>query len=138
MPVLALDVGERRIGVALSDADETYALPLKTLERRSTHEDLDAILALCGEYGVRTIVIGDPLTLAGERGIAAKKMDGFAGALGRAFDGAVVRIDERMTTALVTKQLIEADVSRSKRKRVVDQLAAASILETYLARSKRR
>jgi putative Holliday junction resolvase len=138
MPVLALDVGERRIGIALSDAGETYALPLKTLDRSSLHEDLDAILAICGEYGVRTIVVGDPLTLSGERGIAAKKMDGFAEALGRAFDGAVVRIDERMTTALVTKQLIEADVSRAKRKRVVDQLAAASILDTYLARSRRR
>jgi putative Holliday junction resolvase len=138
MPVLALDVGERRIGVALSDPNETYALPLVTIERTSLREDLEAILILAAERGARTIVIGDPLTLDGERGIAAKKMDAFAAALERAFDGTVARVDERMTTALATKRLIDADVSRAKRKRAIDQLAAASILETYLARSRPR
>src|ERR1700719_333967 len=100
MHVLALDVGERRIGVALSDPNETYALPLVTIERTSLREDLEAILVLAAEHRASTIVIGDPLTLAGERGIAAKKMDAFAAALERAFDGDVARVDERMTTAL--------------------------------------
>jgi putative Holliday junction resolvase len=136
MAVLALDVGERRIGVAVSDPNESFAFPLTTIERTALRADLDAILALANEHGARTIVVGDPLTLAGERGVAAKKMDAFAAALERAFDGAVARIDERMTTALVTKRLIDADVSRAKRKRVVDRLAAASILETYLRRSR--
>jgi putative Holliday junction resolvase len=134
MAVLALDVGARRIGVAVSDPSESFALPLSTIERTRLHDDLAAILELAAEHGANTIVVGDPLTLAGERGIASRKMDEFARALGQAFAGAVERVDERLTTALVTKQLIEADVSRKKRKRVVDRLAAASILETFLAR----
>ena len=137
MPVLALDVGERRIGVALSDPNETFALPLTTIERTTLHADLEAIVGLAQAHGADTIVLGDPLTLAGARGPAALKMDAFAEALRRAFRGEVARIDERMTTALATKHLIGADVSRAKRKRVVDRLAAASILETYLTRRRR-
>jgi putative Holliday junction resolvase len=137
MAIVALDVGERRIGVAVSDPGETFALPLATLERSRLREDIEAILAHAREQGAATIVVGDPRTLAGERGIASQKMDGFVAALQKAFAGSVELVDERMTTALVTRALIGADVSRAKRKRVVDQLAAASILETYLARRRR-
>jgi putative Holliday junction resolvase len=137
MAIVALDVGERRIGVAVSDPSETFALPLRTLERTRLHDDLEAILALAREYSARTIVIGDPVSLSGERGLATVKMDAFAEVLGKAFDGAVERVDERMTTALATRALIGADVSRSKRKGLVDRLAAASILETFLARRRR-
>ena len=137
MAIVALDVGERRIGVAVSDPGETFALPLATLERSRLREDIEAILGHAREQGAATIVVGDPRTLAGERGIASQKMDGFVAALQKAFGGSVELVDERMTTALVTRALIGADVSRAKRKRVVDQLAAASILETYLARRRR-
>jgi putative holliday junction resolvase len=137
MAIVALDVGERRIGVAVSDPSETFALPLVTLERTRLREDLEAIVGLAREQRAATIVLGDPRTLAGERGLASQKMDAFAQALGKAFGGAIELVDERMTTALVTRALIGADVSRAKRKRVVDQLAAASILETYLARRRR-
>jgi putative Holliday junction resolvase len=138
MAIVALDVGERRIGVAVSDPGETFALPLATLERSRLREDIEAILGYAREQGAATIVVGDPRTLAGERGLASQKMDGFVAALQKAFAGTVEMVDERMTTALVTRALIGADVSRAKRKRVVDQLAAASILETYLARRRRR
>jgi putative holliday junction resolvase len=137
MAIVALDVGERRIGVAVSDPGETFALPLATLERTRLHEDLEAIVGIARERGATTIVLGDPLRLSGERGPASQKMDLFARALRKAFGGAVEMIDERLTTALVTRALIGADVARAKRKRVVDQLAAASILETYLARRRR-
>ena len=137
MAIVALDVGERRIGVAVSDPGETFALPLRTLERSTLHDDVEAILALAREYGASTIVIGDPLSLSGERGLAAVKMDAFAEVLGKAFEGAIARVDERLTTALATRALIAADVSRAKRKGVVDRLAAASILETFLARRRR-
>ena len=137
MAIIALDVGERRIGVAVSDPGETYALPLRTIERSNLHDDLESVLAIAAEYGASTIVVGDPIALSGERGIAAQKMDEFAEVLGRAFAGTIERVDERMTTALVTRSLIEADVSRAKRKRVVDQLAAASILDSFLARRRR-
>jgi putative Holliday junction resolvase len=137
MAIVALDVGERRIGVAVSDPGETFALPLRTLERSTLHDDVEAILAVAAEYSAGTIVIGDPLSLSGERGLATVKMDAFAEVLGKAFGGAIERVDERMTTALATRALIGADVSRAKRKRIVDQLAAASILDTFLARRRR-
>jgi putative Holliday junction resolvase len=134
--VVALDVGSRRIGVAVSDAGGTFAFPHATIERSNVRDDVDAIVAIARERDARTIVVGDPLTLAGERGIAAEKIDAFVSHLARAYDGRIERIDERLTTAAVQKSLIGADVSRAKRKTVVDKLAAAMILETYLARSR--
>jgi len=138
VPVLALDVGERRIGVAISDPGESFALPLRVLERTSLREDLASIVALAQEYGSQTIVVGDPIRLSGERGPASEKIDRFCAALGRAYGGTLERVDERLTTAQATRTLLAADVSRAKRKRVVDQMAAALILETYLARRRAR
>jgi putative Holliday junction resolvase len=136
--LMALDVGERRIGVAISDPGETFSLPLRTLERSgSLHDDLQAILDVANEYAAKTIVVGDPLALSGERGIASQRMDEFVAVLAKAFEGTIERVDERLTTAQVTRTLLAADVSRKNRKRVVDQLAAALILDSYLARRRR-
>jgi putative Holliday junction resolvase len=136
--LMALDVGERRIGVAISDPGETFSLPLRTLERSgSLHDDLQAILDVASEYAATTIVVGDPVALSGERGIASQRMDEFVAILTKAFGGRIERVDERLTTAQVTRTLLAADVSRKNRKRVVDQLAAALILDSYLARRRR-
>ncbi len=136
--ILALDVGERRIGLAISDPGESFSLPLRTLERtESLHDDLQSIVDAAKEYGATVIVVGDPVSLSGERGIAAQKMDDFVRVLAKAYDGAIERVDERMTTAQATRTLIANDVSRKARKRVVDQLAAALILDAFLARRKR-
>ena len=136
--IVALDVGERRIGVAISDPSEAFSMPLRTIERTaSVHDDLEAILALLREYGPSTVVVGDPLPLSGQRGLAAQKMDAFTALLAKAYGGPIERIDERLTTAQVTRSLLAADVSRKKRKGVVDQLAAALILDAYLARRRR-
>jgi putative Holliday junction resolvase len=132
--ILALDIGERRIGVAVSDPSDSFSLPLQTIERTNLRADLSTIAKLASEYGAGTIVVGDPLRLSGERGPASERIDAFCLALGRAFSGAIERVDERLTTAQVTRTLIAADVSRAKRKRVVDQLAAAVILDSFLAR----
>src|SRR5947209_15793232 len=133
--VMALDVGTRRIGVAVGEG--TFAFPHSTLERTNVRDDVARIVALAAERGVRTIVVGDPLTMSGERGIASAAIDAFVAHLARAYDGEVERVDERLTTAAAQKSLIAADVSRAKRKRVVDQLAAVGILETWLARRPR-
>jgi putative Holliday junction resolvase len=136
--LMALDVGERRIGVAISDPGETFSLPLRTLARSgSLHDDLQAILDVAKEYAATTIVVGDPVALSGERGIASQRMDEFVAVLAKAFEGTIERVDERLTTAQVTRTLLAADVSRKNRKRVVDQLAAALILDSYLARRRR-
>ncbi len=130
--IIALDVGERRIGVAVSAG--TMALPYDTIDRTNVRADTERIVAMARERGARTIVVGDPLTLAGQRGIAAKNIDAFVAHLARAFDGTIEMVDERLTTAAVEKSLLAADVSRKKRRTVVDKLAAAMILDTYLRR----
>jgi putative holliday junction resolvase len=133
--VIALDVGTRRIGVAVGEG--TFAFPHSTIERSNVRDDVARIVALAAERGVRTIVVGDPLTMTGERGIASANIDAFVAHLARAYDGEVERVDERLTTAAAQKSLIAADVSSAKRKKVVDQLAAVGILETWLARRPR-
>jgi putative Holliday junction resolvase len=130
-----LDVGTKRIGVAVGEG--TFAFPHSTIERTNVRDDVTAIVALARERGARTIVVGDPLTMSGERALASEKIDAFVAHLARAFDGAIERVDERLTTAAAQKVLIGADVSRAKRKKVVDQLAAVGILETWLARRPR-
>jgi putative Holliday junction resolvase len=134
--VVALDVGERRIGVAASDPSGVFVFPIDTIERTNVRDDVARIVEIARERGARTIVIGDPLTMDGKRGIAAEKMDAFVAHVARGYDGTIARIDERLTTAAVQKSLIGADVSRGKRKTIVDKLAAAMILETYLARAR--
>ena len=131
---MALDVGSKRIGVAVADPTEAFALPVGTIERSTLNEDLRRIAEFLESYLVRELVVGDPIALSGERGIAAQKMDAFVGHLRHVFPGEIHRVDERMTTAQVTKSLIAAVVSRKRRKSVVDKMAAALILETYLAR----
>jgi putative Holliday junction resolvase len=133
--VLALDVGTRRIGVAVGEG--TFAFPHSTIERTNVRDDVAAIVAIARDRGAGTIVVGDPITLSGERALASEQIDAFVAHLARAFDGEIARVDERLTTAAAQKALIAADVSRAKRKKVVDQLAAVGILETWQARKQR-
>ena len=138
MGVLGLDVGAKRIGVAVADPSATYALPLETIERSNLEADLKRILELADRHGADELVIGDPVTLSGQRGLAAEKMDLFVERVRRAFPGTVHRVDERLTTAQATKTLIAADVSRKKRRGAVDQVAAALILESFLQRRRKQ
>ncbi len=137
--ILALDVGERRIGIAVSDPAESYALPLRTLERtthaRRSRRDRRRRTRVRAQ---RTIVVGDPVHAFGRaRHRRAEDRCASWRASARAYGGAIERVDERLTTAQATRTLVAADVSRAGRKRVVDQLAAALILEAYLARKRR-
>lgn len=118
----------------MADPTETFALPVGTIERTNLRADLARIEEFVESYGASDLVVGDPIALSGERGIAAQKMDAFVESLRDRFKGTIHRIDERMTTAQVTKTLIAADVSRKRRKEVVDKMAAALILESFLAR----
>lgn len=133
MAVLALDVGSKRIGVAVDDPTGSFALPVTVIERSNLRADLAKIAELAESYLATELVVGDPVTLAGARGPAAEKMDRFVEQLQRVFSGAIHRVDERLSTAQATKTLIAADVSRGRRKEVVDKMAAALILETFLA-----
>ncbi|HEX3457420.1 MAG TPA: Holliday junction resolvase RuvX [Candidatus Baltobacteraceae bacterium] len=132
--IMALDVGSKRIGIAVADPSESFALPVGTVQRSNKRNDLAKLREYFDSYGVDELVVGDPLTLRGERGVAAQAMDGFVEELRAIFIGKIHRLDERLTTAQATKTLVAADVSRRKRRDVVDKMAAALILESFLAR----
>lgn len=131
---MALDVGSKRIGIAVSDPSGSFALPVATVNRKNRRDDFAAIKEYLDSYAVDELVVGDPIALSGERGIAAQAMDAFVEDLRAIFAGTIHRVDERLTTAQATKSLIAADVSRAKRREVVDRTAAALILESFLMR----
>ncbi|HEV2261305.1 MAG TPA: Holliday junction resolvase RuvX [Candidatus Rubrimentiphilum sp.] len=134
--ILGLDVGSKRIGVAIADPGESFAMPLTVIERTNIQTDLKRLAELFQEYGASQLVVGDPVRLSGERGIASEKIDAFVTRLNEIFSGPVHRVDERLTTAQAQKALIAGDVRRNKRKAVVDKMAAALILDTFLAANK--
>lgn len=132
--LMALDVGSKRIGIAVSDPSGSFALPVATVNRKNRRDDFAAIKEYLDSYAVDELVVGDPIALSGERGIAAQTMDAFVEDLRAIFAGRIHRVDERLTTAQATKSLIAADVSRARRREVVDRMAAALILESFLTR----
>jgi putative Holliday junction resolvase len=132
--VLGLDVGMKTIGVAISDELGLAGHPLTTLARRGTAADVDALLALIAEREVTAVVVGLPLELSGEVGARAVRVRVLTAALRERLDPAVAvhEWDERFSTAAVERMLIEADLSRARRKQVIDQQAAAYILQGWL------
>lgn len=131
---LALDVGNRRIGVAVSDELGLTAQPVLTLERRSSRrEDLRSLARLCRRFGVAGIVVGNPVHLSGEISPQAAKTQAFAAKLG-ALTGLPIHLwDERLTTEEAHRILYEAGHARQEHRRVVDQIAATLILQSFLA-----
>lgn len=130
-PVLGLDLGQSRIGVALSDPDRRVAVALGTI-RTGAPEDVKAIAALVKEHDVTEIVVGHPLSLSGESGEAADHAERFAEAL-RGFLGLTVTLhDERLSTVEANRGLSGAGVDRRRRRDVIDQAAAVVILQSYL------
>ncbi len=132
MRVLGLDVGERRIGVALSDSLGLTAQRLTVITRQGTKVALEAICKLVTQHQAEAVVVGLPLTLRGERGPQAQRVLAFAEALRRRVRVPVQLIDERLTTVQGERALLEVDTSRRKRKQVIDQVAAQLILQQYL------
>lgn len=130
--VLALDVGDRRIGVALSDATCVVAQPLTTLHRKSPNADLDALAALVGEHDVATIVVGWPLRLDGRPTAQTRKVERFTAALEQRTGLTAERWDERLSTVAAERALLEGNVRRAQRKQVVDKVAATLILQGFL------
>jgi len=130
--ILALDVGERRIGLALSDALGITAQGLPTLERRDLGQDLDALRGLAREHHIATWLLGLPLHLSGQEGRQAGKVRRLGAALARHTRVPVVYWDERFTTVEATRVLREAGSSRDQHRRAVDRLAAVILLQSYL------
>lgn len=131
--ILALDYGTKRIGVALSDELGWTAQPLETFERRTLDRDLAHIVSLVESHEVGRVVLGLPLQLDGREGPAIQAMREFATRLEQRLTVPLILWDERMTTKAAEDLLIAADVSRKKRKGAVDRVAAALLLQSYLA-----
>ena len=135
MRILALDMGERRVGIAVSDPTGTIARPLRTLVRGSREEDFAAITALVAEHDVELVVVGQPLSLDGAEGPQARRVARYAEALAARLPVPVVAWDERFTTVAAEEILRQ---NRRKKKRQartrgeVDSIAAAVILQGYL------
>ena len=138
MRKIALDVGDKTVGIALSDALGITAQGLMTLERVGIRKDTGKILDLVKEYDCDTIVIGLPRKLDGTDSIQTEKVYAFRTMLENKMRSTgmkgiqVVWQDERLTTVMAEKVLIDADVSRRKRKEVIDKQAAVLIMQSYL------
>jgi putative Holliday junction resolvase len=135
---LGLDVGSRRIGVAVSDELGLTAQPVLTLERRSNRrEDLRSLARLCRRFGVAGIVVGNPVHLSGELSPQAAKTQPFAKALGKLTGLPIHLWDERLTTRAAHHILYEAGHERQKHRKVVDQVAATLMLQSFLDEKQR-
>jgi len=129
--VLALDLGQSRIGVAVSDPERRVAVPIGTI-RTGAPADVKAIAAIVREQQVTEIVVGHPLSLSGRKGEAADHSEKFAQALRDFLGVSVVLQDERLTTVQAERQLGQAGLRGRARREVVDQAAATIILQAYL------
>ncbi len=133
MRILALDVGDKRIGVAISDELEIAAHSLTTIHRTDQIRDMAGIKQIIEDYNVQEIVVGMPVMMNGSMGIQADKVSKFVYVLKNEVTIPVVFMDERLSTRFVEKVLIDADVSRRKRGKVIDKLAAVVILQDYMS-----
>ncbi|MFN3420540.1 MAG: Holliday junction resolvase RuvX [Armatimonadota bacterium] len=130
--ILAVDYGEKRVGLAISDELRITASPLTTLLRSSDDEIIAQIVQLAQKYRVEEIVIGLPVRTDAKQGEMEQRVRSFAKKLRCRTKVPVALFDERFTTRIAEQVLLEADLSRKKRKRVRDKLAAVILLQSYL------
>lgn len=131
---MALDVGSRTIGIACSDALLMTAQGIETIRRTSLEKDFNRLRELISEYEVHELVVGMPKNMNGTKGDRAEKTEEFVEKMKAVIDLPVTFWDERLSTVMAERQLIAADVSRKKRKGVIDKMAAVVILQGYLDR----
>lgn len=134
---MGLDVGDKTIGVALSDLLMITAQGLTTIKRTNLKADIQELKKIIDEYKVTKIIVGMPKMMNGTIGVQGEKVISFTEKMKEKIDLPTDFQDERLTTALSEKILISADVKRNKRKEVIDKLAAVQILTTYMERAKR-
>ncbi len=132
--LMGLDPGTKTIGLALSDVSRRIATPLETIRRKKFAGDAERLLALAAEHEVGALVIGLPVNMDGSEGPRAQSVRAFARNLRGCTSLPIAFWDERLSTAAVTRTLLDADTSRQRRAQLVDKLAAAYILQGALDR----
>lgn len=130
--LIGLDLGEKTVGMALSDTLLTVATPLETRKRGKFTDDAAALSALMTKHGAGGLVVGLPLNMDGSEGPSAQSARAFARNFVARSDVPILLWDERLSTAAVTRTLLDADASRKRRAEVVDKMAAAYILQGAL------
>lgn len=135
MRIMGLDVGSVTIGVSVSDPFGWTAQGVETIRHTTREKDFARLRELTKEYGVERFVLGLPLNMNGTKGMRAEMTEKFGAELAEAFPDIPQDFwDERLTTVMAQRELIAADVSRKKRKQVIDKMAAVAILQGYLDR----
>ncbi|SUU92276.1 Putative Holliday junction resolvase [Anaerococcus octavius] len=129
---MGLDVGDKTIGVALSDPMFLIANPLETIKRKKASLDIKRLVEIIDEYDVETIVVGLPKNMNNSIGPQSMKVMSFVDLLKKQTDKEIIYQDERMTTIQSERVLIDMDVRRENRKKHIDKIAASFILQTYL------
>jgi len=132
MRILGLDIGDRTIGVAISDPLGFTAQGVTTIRRKSNEKDLEELRKICEEYKVETIVSGLPKNMNGTLGPQSEKVLGFCKLIEENINLPIKMWDERLTTVAAHRVMLEGDLSRAKRKKIVDKMAAMYILQGYL------
>jgi len=132
MRIMGLDVGSKTIGVAISDPFGWTAQGVETIARTSLKMDFQRLKILCTDYKVDWIVVGFPKNMDGSLGVRAMEVQGLARQVEKELGLPVVLWDERLSTVAAQRVLLEGDISRKKRRRVIDKMAAMIILQSYL------
>ena len=130
--VMALDVGQKRIGVAMSDPDALLAMPLTTIARRAGTKDVDEVLRLAAEHDVGEIVVGMPFSLSGRKGPQAERVSEFAKVLAGCTTIPISSVDERYSSVQAERSLRELGIEPSRNRARVDAAAASVILQSHL------
>ena len=130
--ILGIDLGKKRTGIAVSDINQKIASPLKVIENMKFNEILNILEKIVNERNICAIVVGDPINMDGSIGPKSQSSRSFIKNLSKELDIPILLWDERLTTVSAERSLIEADISRKKRQKVIDKIAASIILQNFL------
>jgi len=133
--ILGIDVGDKRIGIAVTDPLQITAQGVMTLKRKTRDDDLEAFRELIAKYEIKKVVAGLPLNMDGSESAQTRKTVNFCQFIKKRLDIEIIYIDERLTSSWSEKVLIEGNVSRENRKDYIDMLAAQIILQSYMDRA---
>jgi len=130
--ILGIDLGKKRTGIAVSDINQKIASPLKVIENMKFNEILNILEKIVTERNICAIIVGDPINMDGSIGPKSQSSRSFIKNLSKELDIPILLWDERLTTVSAERSLIEADISRKKRQKVIDKIAASIILQNFL------
>ena len=130
--ILCLDLGKKRIGLAISDINQKIASPYDVLKEKKFSEILIILKNLIKKFDIGSIIVGDPINMDGSLGPKSQSSRSFITNISKDIDIPILLWDERLSTVAAEKSLIEADISRKKRSKVIDKIAANLILQSFL------